>query len=74
MIVVKSFVVLAIAVAVAVQAQAQNSPHGMGRRIHKRKAPTMEKRVADAVARLERRNPQFELIPTLTNAYVQPDV
>jgi hypothetical protein len=68
MIVIKSFVVLAIAVAVAVQAQAQNSPHGIGRRMHKRNNPTIKKRVADTVARLERRNPQFDLFPGISTA------
>jgi hypothetical protein len=73
MIVVKSFIVLAVAV--AVQAHAQNSPNGMGMRVHKRNDPTMEKRVAEAIARLERRNPDLgDIIFPSDETYVQPDV
>jgi hypothetical protein len=82
MIVVKSLVVLVLAVAVQAQAQAQNNPNGLGMRMHKRNDPTMKKRVAEAVARLERRHPQIPdiLFPqpsntdTSTASYVQPDV
>jgi hypothetical protein len=55
MMMMKSFVLLAVAV--AAHAQAQNAGpggSGMGMRMHKRNNPVMKKRIADAIALLER--------------------